>query len=509
MNIIIPLAGSGSRFIKAGYKVPKFLLKVKNKTIIELIVNNFSQKDFFYFICRESHLKDKKLNLFGFLSKIAKNCKIITVNDHKKGPVYTILSARKYFDNNKEVIINYCDFDWRWNYESFKKWLILYKPDSSLTVYRGFHPHYFTDTNYAYVKNDQFKLLQIQEKKPYTNYREEEPAAAGTFYFKKSNEMLISLKKMLKANDNLNGEFYVSISYNYFKSSHNCLLYYIDHFMQLGTPSDYEDYLIYNSYITKKFKKNTFNKFKLLLTMAGKGTRLKLVRSKKKPYININKKPMFIELNNNLSNIKNFTLLVSGDNEDRIEITNNNIKNYYFVGNTKNTFETTFNYLFKSKRTNKPVFITPCDAKIDIDEKKFMDFLKKNSDYSVVVIVYKGYPLAKYFPSEYGWVSSENNKLIQVGIKNNFSNNTYDYSSIITGHFLFKDSDIFLNHEKAFKSFINKRKIEGSIDIFVSYLLKINYNILIYEADNFYSLGTYNELRLYDYWKNANKIKKI
>ena len=58
MQIIIPMSGTGQRFIKAGYTDPKPLIKIGGKPIIEYIVKNFSPEDEFLFICNEDHIKN-------------------------------------------------------------------------------------------------------------------------------------------------------------------------------------------------------------------------------------------------------------------------------------------------------------------------------------------------------------------------------------------------------------------------------------------------------------------
>jgi UTP-glucose-1-phosphate uridylyltransferase len=63
MNILIPMSGTGSRFVKAGYTIIKPLVPVFEKPIIKYIIEKFSKDDNFIFICREEHLEYKELKL--------------------------------------------------------------------------------------------------------------------------------------------------------------------------------------------------------------------------------------------------------------------------------------------------------------------------------------------------------------------------------------------------------------------------------------------------------------
>ena len=115
------MSGTGSRFLRAGYKEIKPLVKVFEKEIIRYIVEKFDPNDNFIFICRKEHLDKPDIKLEKFLKKIAKNVEIFCVENHKLGPVYSILEIKNELNLNEEIIVNYCDFDWRWDYKAFKK----------------------------------------------------------------------------------------------------------------------------------------------------------------------------------------------------------------------------------------------------------------------------------------------------------------------------------------------------------------------------------------------------
>ena len=90
--IIIPMAGKSSRFYKAGYTLPKFMLPLNGKTIFEEAVSSFKKyfkTDFFLFITRTDDgskdfvsMKCSELNI--------KNFEIICINHDTKGQAETI-----------------------------------------------------------------------------------------------------------------------------------------------------------------------------------------------------------------------------------------------------------------------------------------------------------------------------------------------------------------------------------------------------------------------------------
>lgn len=121
MIIIIPMSGI-IRFIDAGYKVPKPLILIKGKSIIEHVVNLFDKfNDKYIFICNDLHLKTT--NMKYILKSIVPNCKIYKVSvKNRIGHVDAVMQIADSEINDKdEIIISYCDYGTKWNYIKFKK----------------------------------------------------------------------------------------------------------------------------------------------------------------------------------------------------------------------------------------------------------------------------------------------------------------------------------------------------------------------------------------------------
>ena len=61
MNILIPMAGEGSRFVKEGFTFPKPLIDVEGKPMIQLVIENLDFQAKYIFLVRKKHL-EKYLN---------------------------------------------------------------------------------------------------------------------------------------------------------------------------------------------------------------------------------------------------------------------------------------------------------------------------------------------------------------------------------------------------------------------------------------------------------------
>lgn len=115
LNIVIPMAGRGSRFAKEGYAMPKPLIDVHGKPMIEVVTNNIRPKceHKFIYLCLQEHLE--KYNLENKLKEMSPNCIVVPVNQVTEGAACTVLLAEKYIDNEDMLMMansdQYVDID--------------------------------------------------------------------------------------------------------------------------------------------------------------------------------------------------------------------------------------------------------------------------------------------------------------------------------------------------------------------------------------------------------------
>lgn len=239
MKIILPMAGTGDRFVKAGYTDPKPLIKVNGKRIIEYIVEMFDPNDDFIFICNETHLKTTEME--SIILSLCPKARIISIPNHKKGPVFTVLDSKvtDYLDDEEEVIVTYCDNPYLWDYEDFKKTVKEKNSDGCILSHTGFHPHRLSPTFMAHIKDNDLNVLEVKEKEPYTDNFWEEQASTGTYYFKKGKYVKKYFQDLIDLNINYKGEFYVTLIYNLLiKDGLRVDAYPTEFVMVFGTPEE-------------------------------------------------------------------------------------------------------------------------------------------------------------------------------------------------------------------------------------------------------------------------------
>lgn len=245
MQIIIPLSGSGQRFAHAGYTMPKPLIEVQGKQMIEYVVDLFPGEHDFIFICREDHLRETSLE--KVLMKKAPFGRIVSIAPHKLGPVHAVLQAEAMIRDNEPSVVNYCDFFMHWNYAHFKKTVLQSGCAGSIPCYTGFHPHLLKPENvYAGCRADeQLHLTEIREKYSFETDKTAGYHSAGTYYFKSGGLIKKYFHELVNRNLSLNGEFYVSMVYQLMLEDALPVDVYdqLTHFCQWGTPEDLQEYL--------------------------------------------------------------------------------------------------------------------------------------------------------------------------------------------------------------------------------------------------------------------------
>ena len=253
MNIIIPMTGYGSRFVAAGYKVLKPLIRVQGMPIIEWIVRGmYPGENNFTFICREEHLNTIP-DLEATLRRIAPEGQIVALGDWvKKGPVYDVLRASDRIKNDEPCIVNYCDFYQDWDYDSFCKAALGRGCDGAVPCYSGFHPNLIPIKNlYASCLTDeQDNLIEIREKYSFESDKTKSRHSPGVYYFRTGEILKTYFKRQIDDGLALNGEHYASLPYQFMVQDGLkvwCPVV-LRYFCQWGTPEDLKDYLFWTEY---------------------------------------------------------------------------------------------------------------------------------------------------------------------------------------------------------------------------------------------------------------------
>tara|TARA_B100001778_G_scaffold334029_1_gene344090 strand:+ start:13492 stop:14217 length:726 start_codon:yes stop_codon:yes gene_type:complete len=229
MNILIPMAGLGSRFSEAGYDVPKPLIEFHGKTMIQHAVDTLGVEGQLIFCVHADHCNEHGLD--QKLLEFYPDCRIVVTDELTDGPASTCMLARMWFENDDPLIMTNCDQYMMWNGSEFQSFLDETDADGVLVTY-------YTDVEHnSYAKvNDQGLVTLVREKEVISRY-----STNGIHYWKKGRSFCQSYDEMVRQDDRTNGEFYVAPSYNYLiERNFKIRIYDIDPSLHhaTGTPDD-------------------------------------------------------------------------------------------------------------------------------------------------------------------------------------------------------------------------------------------------------------------------------
>jgi NDP-sugar pyrophosphorylase family protein len=504
------MSGIGKRFIEVGYKVPKPLIRVDKKTIIEHVCNLFPDEDKFTFICNSRHLADT--NIKQVLQSVKPNANIVEIPNHKKGPVYAVSLVNEVIEDDEEVIVNYCDFGTYWDYKNFLKHTRDRDADGAIVAYKGFHPHMLGNTNYAFMQDKKQWMLKIQEKEPFTNNRMQEDASNGTYYFKRGSYVKKFFQKLIDNNINLRGEYYVSLVYNLLVSNGlKVSIYEIQHMLQWGTPQDLEEYSMWSKYFSNilEQKKKLAPRIKsiTLIPLAGKGLRFSTLGYKKpKPLLEVSGKPMIIQAANSLPQSQKLIFVALKEhlqNYPLKKVLKDEFVNPKIVSleNVTQGQAITCSLGLKDEDINSSLLIAATDNGMIYDQNKYQKLIEdKNVD--AIIFTFRNHVSSKSNSQMYGWVKTDHkNNAISVSVKVPISKKIHKDHAIV-GTFWFKKVEFF---NQGLKNLIDKKiKINNEyyVDSLMGELINLGLNVKVFEVDNYLCWGTPNDYETFIYWQS-------
>ena len=202
MNILIPMAGAGSRFAEQGYTFPKPLIEVGNKPMIQVVVDNLNIQANYIFIVQKAHYE--KYNLETVLNMVAPGCTIVQTEGITEGAACTTLLAKEHIDNEEPLIIANSDQFVEWNSNEVLYAFTTEGVDGGILCFNSTHPKW----SYAKLDDDGF-VSEVAEKQPISTN-----ATVGIYYWSRGSLYVNSAERMIERDIRTNNEFYVCPAYN-------------------------------------------------------------------------------------------------------------------------------------------------------------------------------------------------------------------------------------------------------------------------------------------------------
>lgn len=234
VNVVIPMAGNGSRFAKAGYKDPKPLIPVFEKPMIRWVVENIGIDANYIFIIRKDFETEAQ-----FLTTLAPRCTIIVLDEVTDGAARTVLLSESLIDSRNPLIIANSDQYIEFSASDFVT-SFLYSPKES-----GFSAKIST---FDGLRNPKWSYAAVDERGSVTTVREKDPisdhATTGLYMWRHGCDFVRFAKQMIAKDIRVNNEYYVAPVFNEaLADGLTICISECDRMWGLGTPEDLDVFI--------------------------------------------------------------------------------------------------------------------------------------------------------------------------------------------------------------------------------------------------------------------------
>jgi dTDP-glucose pyrophosphorylase len=227
LNVLIPMAGAGTRFEKAGYTFPKPLIDINGKPMIQLVVENLNIDANYIFVVQKEHRK--KYNLDTLLKLISPGCKIIETDGLTEGAACTALLSKEFINDDNPLFFANSDQFVEWDSNEFMYKMNETDADGGIVTFKSTHPKW----SFAKI-NENGLVTEVAEKNPISDI-----ATVGFYYWKKGSDFIKYAEQMIEKNIRVNNEFYVCPVFNEaINSGLEIRTYNANKMWGIGTPED-------------------------------------------------------------------------------------------------------------------------------------------------------------------------------------------------------------------------------------------------------------------------------
>jgi len=238
INVLIPMAGQGKRFRRAGYSTYKPFVSIFGKPMIQYVLDAFPAHVTRRVLVDRSLLTDEQLDFLQQQPGVI----VHFVTSHQLGPAYSIYKAGDELPLDEAFFIAYCDISWTWDYTQVERVL---DEDGVVFTRRQFHPHLVGSNYSAFCKtapDDDSRLQEIREKGSFTEDWMTEPLSIGCFYVRDGRAMMRAIEALITEDRKVSNEFFPSLIFNeLIKAGQSVRLHEVDFFVHWGVPAQLED----------------------------------------------------------------------------------------------------------------------------------------------------------------------------------------------------------------------------------------------------------------------------
>lgn len=507
LHLVIPMSGMGTRFSKAGIDTPKPLLEILGRPVLEHILGRFPGVGRCTFICNSLHASTTPL--VAEARRLRPDATIRIIEPHRLGPVHAVQQVYDLIRNDEPVVVNYCDFDWEWDFQEFLVQMATGGWDGAVVGYHGFHPHLAGNDLYATMRVQDGRVLEIREKHAFSQDRFREHTSSGTYYFSTGALLKRAFDELVARDLSFNGEFYASTPFQLLIEQGCRIAFHpTTRFCQWGTPNDLAEYLRWAELFRLRThdtpQSPTFPN--TLLLMAGQGQRFQaLGYSQPKPMIPVAGTTMAEEALASIPPADRLVLAYQGNMFDpypeaarRLQSMAGSVSHLILHAPTAGQ-AITARLALEQIPESQEALVLSCDAALYFDAAEFRNYLRTHTP-DAVVFSAPAHQSAALKPHLYGWVLANEGRVTGISTKVPVSP-TPQHDFLVTGSFYFRTAALAKAWIDRLVALDRRTNSEFYLDDVMDLMANQGAAVHHYPVSGFLCWGTPVELETFRYWQ--------
>jgi NDP-sugar pyrophosphorylase family protein len=487
VNLLVPMAGQGKRFRRAGYDTYKPFLPIFGKPMIQYVLDAFPAHVTKHVLADRSLVTDEQLAYLRAQAGVV----VHFVPSHSLGPAYTIHQARNELPLDEAFFIAYADIFWTWDYPKVEK---LLDAEGIVFTRRAFHPHLVGNNFSAFCRPspaDPHRLAEIREKGSFTDDWMNEPLSVGTFYVRDGRAMMRAIETMIGEDRKVAQEFFPSLLFNdLVKAGGNVRLHDVDFFVHWGVPAQLEDLRAWVRACRTLARHVPVADATNVCCMGGSGVRMQSVSAVPKALMPVNGGPMFRYVADRFR-CRSELYIVNDDMGETLQEYGVHQSAIVNIGAPTTSQLATLKAASAVLRKQKRFFLTSCDAAGLWDHDKFAAHIERERP-DAVVFTFAPTLLQSNLGGSHTYVSVSGQRVSAVHIKHKPA----DDARGLAGFFWFNDGSVFGELDRI----PDDAGRELSADHVLKYMVDTGRKVGAFPVDTYLHLGSPLELKEFEFW---------
>lgn len=253
MNIIVPMAGAGSRFSTAGYTLPKPLIPVNGLPMVVRAVRDLPEAERVVFLVHADHVAN--FHIDQVLKQHFPTCEIIVVPGLTEGQACTVRLAKEAFEQDTDVLVAACDNTHVYDANVFAQATNSGQWDGLVWTYRGDNRVLPKPTSYGWVDVDPSskQVKRISCKQPISEDLLNDHVVSGFFWFRSAHALFDAIDNLVASNERINNEFYLDVVPNGMIAGGKRIgTFEVEKYIGWGTPDELRDYQRWEKYFAQQ-----------------------------------------------------------------------------------------------------------------------------------------------------------------------------------------------------------------------------------------------------------------